>query len=159
GLGAKGAGTTTGRTDAALEKQETELATAVIDQRVKHAESAVAAAPDDPAARAKLVTAQKELAEFKLNESKRYVESHPKDHAARHGLGTVLMELGQVDAAIAQFQQAQKGPAVRIPALVGLARSFKAKKLYDLAVAQLNIAKCELGAMDDAKKDVIYELG
>jgi len=70
-----------------------------------------------------------------------------------------LLEGNQVDAAIAQFQQAQKGPPVRIASLVGLGRCFKAKKLYDLAVAQLNTAKNDLSSMDDTKKDVIYELG
>lgn len=148
-----------GKTDAALEKQESELATAVVEQRVKSAEAAVAAQPDDAAAREKLAAAKKELAEFKLSESKRYVERYPNDYAARHALGSLLLESGQTDAAIAQFQQAQKGPQVRVASLVGLGRSFKAKKLYDLAVAQLNTAKGELAQMDDTKKDVIYELG
>lgn len=149
----------TGKTDAALEKQESELATAVVDQRVKAAEAAVAANAGDALAQEKLAAAKKELADFKLTESKRYVERYPNDYAARYALGALLLESGQTDAAIAQFQQAQKGPQVRVASLVGLGRSFKAKKLYDLAVAQLNTAKNELAQMDDTKKDVIYELG
>jgi tetratricopeptide (TPR) repeat protein len=149
----------TGRADAALEKQETELATAVMEKHMKEAEAAVAAAPSDPAAQAKLTAAKKELAEFKINESKRYVERYPNDYSARYALGSLLLELGQTDAAIAQFQQAQKGPQVRIASLVGLGRCFKAKKLFDLAVAQLNTAKSDLANMDETKKDVVYELG
>jgi tetratricopeptide (TPR) repeat protein len=148
-----------GKTDAALEKQESELATAIVEKHVKDAEAAVAAAPADAAAQAKLAAARKEFGEFKLNESRRYVERYPNDYVARHALGSLLLELGQVDAAIAQFQQAQKGPQVRVASLVGLGRCFKAKKLFDLAVAQLNTAKNELGTMDDTKKEVIYELG
>jgi len=148
-----------GKTDAALEKQESELATAVIEKHTQDAEAAVAAAPGDAAALAKLEAAKRELAEFKLTESKRYVERYPNDYAARYALGVLLLELGQVDAAIAQFQQAQKGPQVRVSSLVGLGRSFKKKRLFDLAVAQLTIAKNELTTMDDTKKDVIYELG
>ncbi len=148
-----------GKTDAALEKQESELATAVVEQHMKDAEAAVAAAPGDAAAQAKLAVAQKEFANFKLAESKRYVERYPNDHSARFALGNLLLEVGQTDAAIAQFQQAQKGPQVRVSSLVGLGRCFKAKKLFDLAVAQLNTAKNELPNMDDTKKDVIYELG
>lgn len=148
-----------GKSDAALEKQESELATAVIEQHVKDAEAAVAAAPGDAAAEAKLAAARKEVADFKLAESKRYVERYPNDYPARYALGLLLLEGNQVDAAIAQFQQAQKGPPVRIASLVGLGRCFKAKKLYDLAVAQLNTAKNDLSSMDDTKKDVIYELG
>lgn len=149
----------TGKADAALEKQETELATAVIEQHVRDAEAAVAAAPDDPAAQARLAAARKELGEFKLSEAKRYVEHYPNDYAARYALGSLLLEVGRTDAAIAQFQQAQKGPQVRIASLVGLGRCFKAKKLYDLAIAQLNSAKNDLPNMDDNKKDVVYEIG
>lgn len=148
-----------GKADAALEKQESELATALIEQHVRDAEAAVAAAPGDAAAEARLAAARKEVADFKLGESRRYVERYPNDYAARHALGTLLLEAGQVDAAIAQFQQAQKGPQVRIASLVGLGRCFKAKKLFDLAVAQLTSAKNDLTTMDDTKKDVIYELG
>lgn len=148
-----------GRADAALEKQESELATAIVEQRMKDAETALAAAPGDAAAQAKLDAARKELAEFKLTESRRYIERYPNDYVARHALGQLLLESGQTDAAIAQFQQAQKGPQVRVVSLIGLGRCFKAKRLYDLAIAQLNTAKAELGAMDDTKKDVIYELG
>jgi tetratricopeptide (TPR) repeat protein len=148
-----------GRADASLEKHESELAAALIEKRMKDAEVAARASPADEAAQAKLAAAMKELAEFKLGETKRYLERYPNDYAARHALGMLLLEAGQVDAAIAQLQQAQKGPQVRVASLVGLGRCFKAKKLYDLAVAQLKSAKGELAAMDDTKKDVVYELG
>ncbi|MDP3071601.1 MAG: tetratricopeptide repeat protein [Opitutaceae bacterium] len=148
-----------GKTDAALEKQESELATAVVEQHMKDAEAAVAAAPGDTAAQAKMAAAQKEFADFKLAESRRYVERYPNDHAARFALGNLLLESGQTDGAIAQFQQAQKGPQVRVPSLVGLGRCFKAKRLFDLAVAQLTTAKNEISTMDDTKKEIIYELG
>lgn len=148
-----------GAADASLEKEETELATTVIEKHLKAAEAAVAVAPNDPAAKAKMDAARAELADFKLTEAKRFVERYPNDYPARYALGLLLLEVGQTDAAIGQFQQAQKGPQVRVPSLVGLGRCFKAKKLYDLGVAQLTTAKNELPQMDDAKKDVIYELG
>ena len=148
-----------GGADASLEKQEIELATTVIEKHLKAAEAAVTAAPNDPAAKAKMDAARAELADFKLSEAKRYVERYPNDYEARYKLGTLLLDLAQTDAAIGQFQQAQKGPQVRVASLVGLGRCFKAKKLFDLAVAQLTTAKKELAQMDDTKKDVIYELG
>ena len=148
-----------GKTDAALEKQESDLATLIVEKRMTEAETALAANPADTAAQAKLAAAQKELAEFKMSESKRYVERYPNDYPARYALGVLLLQQGQTDPAIGQFQQSQKGPQVRVPSLVGLGRCFKAKKLYDLAVAQLNTAKNDLATMDDTKKDVIYELG
>jgi tetratricopeptide (TPR) repeat protein len=148
-----------GKSDVALEKQESELATAILESRVKQAETAATAASGDASAQAKLVDAKKSLDEFKLTEAKRYVERYPNDYPARYALGSLLLQLGQIDAAIAQFQQAQKGPQVRVASLVGLGRCFKAKKLFDLAVGQLNAAKNDLATMDDAKKEVIYELG
>jgi tetratricopeptide (TPR) repeat protein len=148
-----------GKTDAALEKQESELATAMVEQKMTEAQAAVAAAPGDTAALAKLEAAKREFGEFKLTEARRYVERYPNDYPARYALGSQLLELGQIDAAIGQFQQSQKGPQVRVPSLVGLGRCFKQKKLYDLAVGQLNTAKNDLNTMDDTKKEVIYELG
>lgn len=148
-----------GKADAALEKQETELATSIIEQHMKDAEAVLARTPHDPDAKAKLEAARKELADFKVSESKRYVERYPNDYAARYAYGVLLLESGMVDPAIAQFQQSQKGPQVRVNSLIGLGRCFKAKKLFDLAVAQLNTAKNELTNMDDTKKEVIYELG
>ncbi len=148
-----------GGADAALEKQESELTAAVIAKRVEVAENALAAAPADATAQGKLAAARAELTDFKLRDARHYTERYPNDHEARYALASLLLESNQTDAAIAQFQQAQKGPKVRVASLIGLARCFKAKKLFDLAVAQLNTAKSELATMDDTKKDVIYELG
>ncbi|MEO5961319.1 MAG: tetratricopeptide repeat protein, partial [Opitutaceae bacterium] len=147
------------RSDPALEKQESELATAIIQKRASEAESAAAAIPADGAAQARVATTRAELADFKMAEARRYVERYPNDFAARYTLGALLLEAGQTDLAIAQFQQAQKGPQMRVVSLMGLGRCFKAKRLFDLAVAQFNTAKGELRQMDDTKKDVTYELG
>jgi tetratricopeptide (TPR) repeat protein len=136
-----------GASDPALEKEESELQAALLEARVKGATGEA------------LVVAQAELAAWRLTEAKRTVERYPNDFPARLALGELLLAAGQVDAALAQFQQAQKGPQVRIAALVGLGRGFRAKKIFDLAVAQFSTAKAELGPMDAVKKEVLYELG
>ncbi|MEY4939294.1 MAG: hypothetical protein RIQ93_1029 [Verrucomicrobiota bacterium] len=148
-----------GQADPNLEKQESELATAAVEKHARSAEAAAAASPHDTAAQAQVAAARGQLAAFKLAEAKRGVERYPNDYPARYALGMLLLEAGEVDAAIAQFQQAQKGSQVRVAALVGLGRSFKAKRLFDLAVSQFTSAKSELPKMDDLKKEVIYELG
>jgi tetratricopeptide (TPR) repeat protein len=149
----------TGAADSSLEKQESELMAALLERKLRECEAAVAVAPADAAAAAKRDAVRAELAAFRLSEAQRAVERYPNDFAARQALGERLVEAGQVDLAIAQFQQAQKSPQVRIAALTGLGRAFKAKKLYDLAVAQLGTAKAELAGMTDQKKEIIYELG
>ncbi len=136
-----------GAVDPALEKEESELQTALLETRVKSATGDALAA------------AQAELATWRLTEAKRTVERYPNDFPARLALGELLLANGQVDAALAQFQQAQKGPQVRVAALVGLGRGFRAKKIFDLAVMQFKAAKTDLTAMDDTKKEVTYELG
>ena len=136
-----------GASDPALEKEESELQTALLEARVKGATGEA------------LVVAQAELADWRLTEAKRTVERYPNDFPARLALGELLLAAGQIDAALAQFQQAQKGPQVRIAALLGLGRGFRAKKIFDLAVMQFTTAKAELGPMDAVKKEVLYELG
>ncbi|HVU23285.1 MAG TPA: hypothetical protein VHE13_04110 [Opitutus sp.] len=141
--------------DAGLEKLESELRAELLERAVAAAD----AAGEDAGKAERVAGARRELADFRLAEAQRLVERYPNDQAARQVLGTLLLDAGKVDAAIAQFQQAQRNPQVRIAALTGLGRAFKAKRLFDLAVAQLATAKRELGELDDTKKDVVYELG
>ena len=148
-----------GAADGVLEKLESELQATLLDARLKSAEAEFAGAPGDAALAEKTAASRAELAAWRLAEAKRTVERYPNDFPARQTLGELLLAAGQVDAALAQFQQAQKGPQVRVAALIGLGRGFKAKRLHDLAVTQLTLAKAELGALDETKKNVLYELG
>ncbi|HWA85788.1 MAG TPA: tetratricopeptide repeat protein [Opitutus sp.] len=141
--------------DAGWEKMESELQLEQHERAVTEAE----ATADDGEKPTRVERARAALAAFRLAEAQRWVERHPNDPPARQALGGLLLEAGKIDAAVAQFQQAQRHPQVRIAALLGLGRAFKAKRLFDLAVAQLKTAKGELGALDETKKEVVYELG
>ncbi len=145
--------------DMALDRHESELEAAELETQVRVAESALLSVAGDSEALARVAAAKSELASFRLYEAKRVSERYPNDFVARRKLGSLYLEAGQFDAAIAQFQQTQKNPPVRVASLVGLGRAFKAKKLYDLAVAQFALAKVELPAMDEQKKEIIYQLG
>lgn len=90
---------------------------------------------------------------------KAHVERYPGDADARFKLAEMLLADGQTEQAIAQYQQVQRNPKLRIRALLGLARGFKARRLQDLAITQLQTAKQELSSLDDLKKEIIYELG
>jgi tetratricopeptide (TPR) repeat protein len=148
-----------GAVDTALERQESELSITLLEMQVKGAESGLLASPADPDVKVRLAAAKRELASFRLFEARSKVERRPNDLAARHALGALYFERGQLDEAIAQFQEAQKDPAVRTAALLGLARAFKAKQLLELAATQFAMVKSELGPLDDQKKEVIYQLG
>ncbi len=144
--------------DATLEKLQSELAIAVLEAKVKAAADKAAAAPEDAAAKSALEAARAELHKVKLDDTKAYVERYPNDYAARYTLANLLLEAGDHQGAIANFQQAQKSPKVRISALAGMGRALKSRKMYDLAVQQFQTAKTELPTMDDLKKDIIYQL-
>lgn len=94
-----------------------------------------------------------------LESARELVERYPGDLEARFRLAELLLDSGETEPAIAQYQQSQKNPKLRVQSLLGLARCFRARELTDLAVAQLTTAKGELASLDDLKKDVIYELG
>lgn len=144
--------------DSTLEKLQSDLAVNVLEQKVKSISARLEAAPADPVATAELEAARKELNDLKLADAKAYVERYPNDYAARFTLATLLLETGDHQGAIANFQQAQKSPKVRISALGGMGRALKARKMFDLAVQQFQTAKSELPTMDDLKKDIIYQL-
>jgi tetratricopeptide (TPR) repeat protein len=147
-----------GMGDTSLEKQETELQVSLLEKRVKALEGDLAAAPDAADVKARIEAAKTELATFRLSDAKSYVERYPNDYGARFTLANLYFDLRDYQNAIANYQQAQKNPKVRIQALAGMGKALKARKMFDLAVAQLQNAKSEIPAMDDVKKDVIYEL-
>lgn len=144
--------------DATLEKLQSELAIGVLETKVKAAAAKAAAAPADESAKKALEEARAELNKVKLEDAKVYVERYPNDYAARFTLANLLLEAGDHQGAIGNFQQAQKSPKVRIAALAGMGRALKARKMYDLAIQQFQTAKTELPVMDDLKKDIIYQL-
>lgn len=147
-----------GAGDTSLAKQESDLKTAILEKRIKDLETQVARAPDNAELKAKLEKTKTDFAETQLAEAKSYVERYPNDYAARFTLGNLYYELHDYQNAIANYQQAQKNPKVRVAAITGMGRALKARKMFDLAVAQFQSAKSELPQMDELKKDVIYEL-
>ncbi len=87
------------------------------------------------------------------------VNNYPNDLQLRFELASVYWEAGDVDAAIEQFQLAQKNPQRRLAALVYLGRCFHAKGLFDIAVEQLQRAIGEMLSMDKQKMEALYHLG
>lgn len=144
--------------DATLEKLEADLVVEVLETKVKAATEALAANPGDAEAQKALEDAKTELNAVKLADAKAYVERYPNDYAARFTLASLLYDTGDYQGAIANFQQAQKSPKVRISALGGMGKALKARRMFDLAIQQFQTAKNELTVMDDLKKDVIYQL-
>jgi len=79
--------------------------------------------------------------------------------STRFDLGHALYQTGDYSAAIPHLQQATRNPHIRTKVLLILARTFRAKGMFDLAIKQLADALADLHAMDNTKKEVLYEKG
>ena len=106
-------------------------------------------------------------AEAKASEREQYrfddlndrVKRYPNDLRLRYEFGVMLYENDYLNEAIQQFQMSQRSLKHIVKSLYYLGLCLKQKKQYDLAAAQMEKAAAELTAMDDTKKDVLYELG
>ncbi len=147
-----------GAADTSLEKQESDLKAAILEAKLKDIENRLEAAPQDAAIKAEFEKAKADFAAFEIAQARTYVERYPNDYEGRFTLANLLFTTGDFQNAIANYQQAQKNPKVRIGAITGMGKALKARKMFDLAVAQFQIAKAEIPGMDDLKKDVIYQL-
>jgi tetratricopeptide (TPR) repeat protein len=147
-----------GAADTTLERLESDLRVAVLEKDFAILQGQLDAKPEDVGAAVALAKAQGELIEFRLGQARSYVARYPNDYGARFTLANLFFEKGDYQNAIANYQQAQKNPKVRIAALAGMGKSLKARRMFDLAVAQFQSAKAELPVMDDLKKEIIYEL-
>ena len=147
-----------GRTDVALEKFENQLKIESKEALISDKQAALLEDPESATLKAELEAAQAELFETRFGLAASLVERYPNEYGYRFEYGVLLLEKGETDQAIAQFQVSQRNPKVRIQSLLLLGKAFKAKKIFDLAAEQLSTANSELKVMNDTKKDVMYEL-
>lgn len=108
---------------------------------------------------AEAVALEKQRSDLLVADAEDRVRRYPNDLQFKFELGVLQFERGLINEAIGQFQLAQRNPQRRIRSLYYMACCFKAKGQLDIASEQLAKAKSELVLMDDAKKDIVYELG
>ncbi len=127
------------------------------DLRLRLQEQMVAKAEKsgDTAAAAR---AKATLQQMRVGEARRRVERNPADLGARFDLGLGLLAAGDVDAAIAELQQAVKDPRKKNDALFAMGRAFQQKNLPDLALGQFDKAMQAAGSGMLAK-EALYEMG
>lgn len=131
------------------------------DETIKKIGDALKKSPEgDETLQAKLEKVKNERSKFCIEEYARRVESHPTDPGERYALGKALFEADQIDEAIKQLQQAKADPRRKSEAGLLLGQCFGVKKkIYALAVKELEAAREELVEMDDLKKNITYLLG
>lgn len=134
-----------------------------VDQAIADREEWLKLAGEDneesPRVRKELEELKRQKNESLLDEARKRVERNPTDLLFRFELGEQLMESGLYTEAIPELQKARNNPNVRLKAMGLLGRCYVGKGMLDLAVKQFSDAAGEILAMDNVKKDLLYQLG
>ncbi|MFU8894140.1 MAG: tetratricopeptide repeat protein [Luteolibacter sp.] len=145
--------------DVALANKAAVMKDLALESDLTMLESALAEDPENEELRAQLEARRQDRRQEKVTEAKQRVEQNPTDPQLRYELGRALYDSGDYSAAIPHLQQATRNPHIRTKVLLLLARAFKAKSMFDLAVKQLTDALADLSTMDATKKEILYEKG
>lgn len=90
-------------------------------------------------------------------EASRCAQTNEDEPQYNHG--ETLFKMGQYKRALQELQLALKRPGVRYQALNLMGLSFMKLGMLDLAVKRFAEAASELPAMDELKKEIVYNLG
>jgi tetratricopeptide (TPR) repeat protein len=148
--------------DPHIERTIFEIRVQQYDELIKQWEAFIAENPDHEDHEQHLQTLEtnrKERADLVLSEAKARVAKYPNDLQFRFELGEALFNAGQHSEAIPDLQAALRQPNVRVRAMTLLSLCFRAKGMLDMAAKRLEEADAELRVMDDAKKDILFNLG
>lgn len=152
----------TGNADPALVRKVADLTLQQYDNSIAAYQTYIAANPDAPET-AEYVTQLEEIKKQRsgmlLEEAKKRVERNPTDLQLRFELGDILVQSGNYKDAIAELQKARQHANVRLKAMNLLGKCYTERGMLDLAANTLETAASELIAMDNVKKDIVYNLG
>jgi tetratricopeptide (TPR) repeat protein len=145
--------------DVALATKAAAMNDRALEADMKNLEAAAAADPENADLQAALNARKADRLAEQVQEAQKRVDQNPTDPQLRFELGSALYNSGDHSAAIPHLQQATRNPHIRTKVLLLLARTFRAKGMMDLAIKQLSDALADLIAMDNTKKEVLYEKG
>jgi len=145
--------------DSALATKAAAMKDLALESDLVQLEVAAAADPENAEIHAQLAARRHDRSLEKVQEAKQRVDQNPTDPLLRYELGRALYEAGDHSGAIPHLQQATRNPHIRTKVLLLLARAFKGKMMFDLAIKQLSDALADLSGMDGTKKEVLYEKG
>jgi tetratricopeptide (TPR) repeat protein len=88
------------------------------------------------------------------------VENFPNELNFRFELGALYWEVGRVDDALQQFQQAQRNPHLARKAQLYMGKCLSAKGLYEMAIEQFDLVLADKDKVSGQDfKDALYETG
>jgi tetratricopeptide (TPR) repeat protein len=107
----------------------------------------------------KLEESRAQSIKFKTKEYDRKVKAHPTDYELKLIYGGLLMEGGNFDEAIEQFQKAVKDPKFKVRAQNSMGLCFQRKGVHAIAMTQYQEALRGVADPDsDIAKDIRYNL-
>jgi tetratricopeptide (TPR) repeat protein len=145
--------------DIALKTKASVMRDRFLDCELKRLDEASKADPDNEDLKQQLADRKSERISEQVEDAKKRVEQNPTDPQLRYDLGLALYNSGDHSGAIPHLQQATRNPHIRTRVLLLLGRTFRAKGMFDLSIKQLSDALADLHAMDNTKKEVLYEKG
>lgn len=122
---------------------------------VKQLEEAARKSPDERV-KAKLAKAKAERLAFEVEEYRKRVDAHPTEFGLRFILGKTYYDADKIDEAIQELQKAKNDARKKAEAGYYLGQCFVKKKIYKLALNELQAAREGLFEMDDTKKGITY---
>lgn len=148
--------------DPSVARRITDLQLRQLDLQIKQYEDWFAAGGDQhedaEQYREHLAQLKQQRAGSLIDDAKRRVERNPTDLQLRFELGEQLIVAGNFNEAIPELQRARQNPNTRLRAMSLLGRCFVQKGMLDMAANQFQSAAAEMSAMDNVKKDTLYEL-
>jgi tetratricopeptide (TPR) repeat protein len=115
--------------------------------------------PDFAKVLAKLEAARKQRTEILIIDARKRLDHNPTDLKLRYELGEQLANAGKYREALPELQRARQNPQARYKSMNLLGRCYHELGMLDLAARQLEEATGELIAMDELKKEIVYNLG
>ncbi len=102
----------------------------------------------------------RERDEALLERLQKRVENFPNELNFRFELGVIYWQLGQVDAALQQFQQTQRASHLARSSHIYMGKCFRRKELYDMSIEQFEQAAADKDRVPaEEYKDILYESG
>jgi len=149
--------------DPGILRKITDLQLRQLVQRMEVISEWLATGPEEneetAAFRAELEQLTLQRADLELTEARRRVDRNPTELGLRLELGELLVNVGKYNEAIPELQKARSSPNGRYKAIMLLGKCYMARKMYDIAIGQLQEAEAELPTMDALKKEVVYTIG
>lgn len=112
--------------------------------------------PDDPRVKAKFAQVTKQKQAFEITEYRRRADAHPTELSYQFNLGKALYEGNMIDDAIPALQKAKGSSRNKTDAGFYLGQCYIKKKIYKLALKELDTARQEIYEMNEQKKEMTY---